>query len=156
MDGVDDPSKPIVARRRQIVQSAVDTVLWWLARSGPDSFADVLARHARLGSAAVVRHHFADRDELLAEIHRTLLTRFSRLAEPRITVETTRQGRARALVSAAVDYLHRSHRDAFALRVMAVETRTPGGWFTKTVPPQVAAVKDVIRRGQAAGPVPTL
>lgn len=137
------------ARRAQIVECAAEVI----AESGyPDaSMADFAARAGIAKS--VISYHFADKNDLLQELTRTAVARFTELLGPRIDAEETARGKVRAFIMASADYMITHRTLHLAVMEIAFNALTPDGRPRLASLPLNAAepLEDLLRQGQVAG-----
>ncbi len=100
------------ARRRQIVETAIETI----AKQGfsQASLAEI-ARKAGI-SKGVISYHFAGKDELVEEILRSLLHQPAEFIKERVGRNETALAQLRAYIEANFEFME-SHRDNFVALV---------------------------------------
>lgn len=137
------------ARRAQIVECAAEVI----AESGyaGASMADFAARAGIAKS--VISYHFADKNDLLQELVRTAVARFTEMLIPRLDAEQTARGKVRAFIMASADWM--ITRKPLHLAVMEIGFNAVG----PDGRPQVASLplnaseplEAVLREGQRTG-----
>jgi AcrR family transcriptional regulator len=137
------------ARRAQIVECAAEVI----AESGyaGATMADFAARAGIAKS--VISYHFADKNDLLEELTRTAVARFTALLGPRIDAEQTARGKVRAFIMTSADYMITHRTLHLAVVEIAFNAVTPDGR------PQVASLplnvaepfEALLRQGQLTG-----
>jgi TetR/AcrR family transcriptional regulator, fatty acid metabolism regulator protein len=137
------------ARRAQIVECAAEVI----AESGyaAASMADFAARAGIAKS--VISYHFADKNDLLQELTRTAVARFTELLGPRIDAEETVRDKVRAFIMTSADYMVTYRKWHLAVVEIAFNALTPDGR------PQVASLplnaaeplEALLREGQRTG-----
>ncbi len=140
------------ARREQIVAAAIEV----LARDGHAATTFTrIARHAGLSSTGVISYHFADKQELLAEVLAATARTAGEHMGPRIDAETGHRERLRARIESNVELLAVAPAPLRALReVLAATAATdrgaadddPAGLVSR-----VSTLADGLRAGQRDG-----
>ncbi|GII94404.1 TetR/AcrR family transcriptional regulator [Sinosporangium siamense] len=139
---------PIIeeARRRQIIDAAVETVA---AVGYAQASLSRIAQHAQI-SKSVVSYHFAGKDDLLEQVVTQIYDDTWAYIEARLATETTSAGKLHAYIQSNLDYM-RSHRS----RLLAVgdivgNHRTADGtprFATITDESVVMVLTEILRQG---------
>jgi AcrR family transcriptional regulator len=139
------------ARREQIVAAAIEV----LARDGHAATTFTrIARHAGLSSTGVISYHFADKQELLAEVLATTVRTAGEHMGPRIAAEQGHRERLRARIESNVELLAVAPSHLRALREVLAATGVsgrpdepdPAGLVSR-----VSALEEGLRAGQRDG-----
>jgi AcrR family transcriptional regulator len=139
------------ARREQIVAAAIEV----LARDGHAATTFTrIARHAGLSSTGVISYHFADKQELLAEVLATTVRTAGEHMGPRIAAEQGHRERLRARIESNVELLAvapshlRALREVLAATVVSgrPDEPDPAGLVSR-----VSALEEGLRAGQRDG-----
>lgn len=112
------------ARRAQIVESAIDTIAD--LGYGGASFAQI-ARRAGLSSTRLISYHFAEKDDLIREVLRTVVARFTEYVQPRAEAESSPRARLLTALEANVDFIAGHRRDVVTLHEIERNYRTADG-----------------------------
>lgn len=139
------------ARRTQIVAAAIDTI----AELGyaKASFAKITER-AGLSSPRMISYHFADKDDLMHEIVREVLTAGAEFIGARMAVEETVAGKLRAYLEANLRFLRAHPRQMVALTEIGPHVRDPGGapyTSQSAQEPSVRGLTELLTAGQRSG-----
>lgn len=139
-----------VARRAQIVGCAADVI----AEAGYSNA--TMAQIARRAGVAksVLSYHFADKNELMAELIRTAFATFNQFMEPRLAAQPSARGKIGAYLAGSADYMtvHRSLH--LAVLEIAFNAFDPDGRpLAATMPLEThkPALEQILRDGQLAG-----
>jgi TetR/AcrR family fatty acid metabolism transcriptional regulator len=112
-----------VARRAQIVGCAADVI----AEAGyaRASMAEI-AKCAGIAKS-VISYHFADKNELMAELIRTAVATFNQFIEPRLAGQPTARGKIGAYLAGAADYMTVHRNLHLAVLEIAFNAIAPDG-----------------------------
>jgi AcrR family transcriptional regulator len=142
------------ARREQIVAAAIEV----LARDGHAATTFTrIARHAGLSSTGVISYHFADKQELLAEVLATTVRTAGEHMGPRIAAEQGHRERLRARIESNVELLAVAPSHLRALREVLAATAAAGVPGRPDEPDpaglvsRVSALEEGLRAGQRDG-----
>jgi AcrR family transcriptional regulator len=139
------------ARREQIVAAAIEV----LARDGHAATTFTrIARHAGLSSTGMISYHFADKQELLAEVLATTARVAGEHMRPRIEAGPGHRARLRARIESNVELLTVAPSHLRALREVLAATAEadrdaegdPAGLVAR-----VSTLEDGLRAGQRDG-----
>ncbi|GAB4585609.1 TetR/AcrR family transcriptional regulator [Nocardia sp. IFM 10818] len=134
------------ARRAQIVRAAIDTIAETdYARA---SFT-AIARRAGLSSTGMISYHFAGKQDLIAEVMRTVLAEFTDFVVARSAADTA-AGRLAAFIVANNEFLreHRNHLVA----MLRIQTAAPDSENAAILAASDRAkLADLLASGQRAG-----
>ena len=112
------------ARRAQIVESAIDTIAE--LGYGRASFAQIASR-AGLSSTRLISYHFAEKDDLIGEVLRTVVAKFTDYVRPRTERESSPRARLLTALEANVDFIGDHRRDVVTLHEIERNYRTTDG-----------------------------
>jgi AcrR family transcriptional regulator len=131
------------ARRAQIVTAAIEVI----ARDGVGQASfKLIAQQAGLSSTGMISYHFAGKQELIDEVGREILTRFSEFVLERTDGVEEPTAVLRGFVEANVEFL-RTHRSHASTLVRIKNDLAP----TDLARSDQAALADVLRQGQHTG-----
>jgi AcrR family transcriptional regulator len=138
-----------MARRAQIVESAIDTI----AEVGfANASMERIAKRAGI-SRGLISYHFAGKDELIAQVLITVFSDGAAFMVPRIDAEPTPARQLRAYIESNLEYM-RAHPN----RMTATVEIVLGGAIAKGLPgidpdqaEGLAHLEELLRQGQAAG-----
>jgi len=139
------------ARRAQIVAAAVETI----AEVGYAQAS--LARIAeRIGvSKGVISYHFARKEDLVQEVITDVLAKAAAYMRPRLEAESAPAGRLRAAIESNIAFMGEYRAHMVALFEIVVNTRgevrSPQPAVARVIDGGVAALRDLLAAGQAAG-----
>jgi AcrR family transcriptional regulator len=139
-----------VARRAQIVGCAADVI----AETGyaRASMAQI-ARRAGIAKS-VISYHFADKNELMAELIRTAVATFNQFIEPRLAAQPGARGKIGAYLTGSADYTTAHRNLHLAILEIAFNALGPDGRpLVASMPLEThkPALEHILRDGQQAG-----
>ena len=139
------------ARRAQIVAAAIDTI----AEVGYAN-ASLAQIAQRLGiSRGLISYHFANKDELITEVGREVITKARAYMEPRIMAESTGRGMLRVYIESNLEFMreHRNHLIAIVdiIRHKALADDQPRPQEAARSDEAVQLLEQLLARFQAAG-----
>ncbi|AGZ41376.1 TetR/AcrR family transcriptional regulator [Actinoplanes friuliensis] len=139
------------ARRAQIVEAAIDTIV----ELGYDkaSYARITER-AGLSSPRLISYHFANKDDLIRQILVDVYTTAARLLGERIAREGTAGERLTAYLEGNVDFLREHPREVAALTAIGPHLRDDEGkpyTSASAQEPDVQALAGLLSEGQRSG-----
>jgi AcrR family transcriptional regulator len=143
---------PIIeeARRRQIIDAAVETV----ANLGyAQASLSRIAQHAQI-SKSVISYHFAGKDDLLEQVVTQIYDDSWTFIEARLEAEDTASGKLRAYIRCNLDYLSAHRSRALAVGDIVRSHRAPDGTprFAATTDESVVdLLTEILRQGLADG-----
>jgi TetR/AcrR family transcriptional regulator, fatty acid metabolism regulator protein len=148
--GRDHPSFIEMARRKQIVESAIETI----AEIGyaQASLAQI-AKRAGI-SKGVISYHFAGKDELIEQVVNDIYLAGITFMAPRLEVQSTAAGMLRAYIQANIEFIDRYRRQVIVLVDIMTNMRTPDGnlrYDAQAEEPILIVVEEMLRRGQESG-----
>lgn len=112
------------ARRAQIVESAIETIAeLGYARA---SFAQIATR-AGLSSTRLISYHFAEKDDLIREVLKTVVTRFTDFVQPQVDAETAPSAKLRTALQANIDFMRAHRAQVVTLQEIQRNYRTADG-----------------------------
>jgi AcrR family transcriptional regulator len=138
------------ARRAQIVESAIDTIVQ--LGYAKASFAQI-AERAGLSSTRLISYHFAEKDDLIQEVLSTVVGRFTDHVRPRVDAETTPSAKLRTALEANVDFLRSHGRDVVTLQEIQRNYRTAHGRpvMAQRAEEDLKVIDECLRQGQRQG-----
>jgi AcrR family transcriptional regulator len=131
------------ARRAQITAAAIEVI----ARDGvAQASFKVIARQAGLSSTGLISYHFTGKQELIDEVGREILARFTEFVLARTDGVEEPTAVLRAFIEANVEFLrtHRSH----ASTLVRIKNDLAAAELARS---DQAALADVLREGQRTG-----
>ncbi|MCK7628045.1 TetR family transcriptional regulator [Streptomyces sp. RS10V-4] len=139
------------ARRAQIVAAAIDTI----AELGyaKASFAKI-TEQAGLSSPRMISYHFADKDDLMHQIVRDVVTTGAEFIGARMAVEETVASKLRAYLEANLQFLREHPREMVALTEIGPHVRDAGGapyTSQSAQEPSVRGLTELLSAGQRSG-----
>jgi AcrR family transcriptional regulator len=140
-----------VARRKQIVSAAIETI----AELGYDraSFARITER-AGLSSPRLISYHFAGKDDLIRQIVTDVYSAGAAFILERIKAAPDAVGRLRAYLESNLEFLREHPLEMAALTEIGSHLRTPAGESyasTSAQEPNMAGLEALLRDGQGTG-----
>jgi TetR/AcrR family transcriptional regulator, fatty acid metabolism regulator protein len=148
--GQEQPSFIEAARRKQIVECAIETI----AELGyaQASLAQI-AKRAGI-SKGVISYHFAGKDELIEQVVNEIYLAGMIFMAPRMQAQTTVAGQLRAYIQANIEFIDTYRRQVIVLADIMANMRTPDGKFrydAQAEEPILVVVEEMLRGGQENG-----
>lgn len=135
-----------IARRSQIIQATIEAI----ADVGYQraSFV-VIAKRAQISSTRLISYHFADRDDLMAQVAAQVIGELGAAVEARVRAADSPRDAVRGYIEANVQYMdnHRPRIRALTSLLFAGALRVPAGQASAGVD----ALTTIIAAGQQAG-----
>jgi AcrR family transcriptional regulator len=149
-DGQNSPSFIETARRKQIMECAIETI----ASLGYDqaSLAQI-AKRAGV-SKGVISYYFASKEELLEQVVTEVFTAAAHAVSPQVAAQPTTALRLQVYISAAVEYMGTHRMDMIALVEIATHYYTKDGkprYGLAWEEPILAVLEALLRKGQQEG-----
>ncbi len=135
-----------LARRAQIIEATIEAIS--KDGYGHASFIQI-AKRARISSTRLISYHFADRDELMAQVAALVIGELGAAVEARVRAADSPAEAVRAYIEANVEYVdtHRSRIRALTSLLYAGALKVPADQASAGVD----AVTAIIAAGQRAG-----
>jgi AcrR family transcriptional regulator len=138
------------ARRAQIVQCTIEII----ASLGyaQASLANIAERAGI--SKGVISYHFAGKDELIAQVHTSVMTKVATQVLATVEAQPRAAGKLRAYIEGSIAFIAEHGQEAVALLEIWNGLRTTTGrqvLDARTYEPGLEFLQAIFRQGQAAG-----
>ena len=149
IDGQNRPTFTEAARRRQLIECAIETI-------ATQGYAQASLAHIakRAGiSKGIIIYYFTSKEELIEQVVTEIYTAAVQAVTPQIAAQPTAQLRLQAYIRSAVDYIGTHRMRMVALLEIALNYRTADGKlrYSGTEEWILTALEALLRQGQEDG-----
>lgn len=138
------------ARRAQIVQCTIEIIA---SMGYAQASLATIAERAGI-SKGVISYHFAGKDELIAQVYTSVMTKVTQMVLPTVAAQARAAGKLRAYIEGSIAFIAGHGQEAVALLEIWNGLRTSTGQQVldaRTYEPGLEFLKAIFLEGQAAG-----
>jgi TetR/AcrR family fatty acid metabolism transcriptional regulator len=138
------------ARRRQIVECAIDTIA---AKGYAQASLGVIAKKAKV-SKGVISYHFASKDDLIHQVISHIFGMAQTFMQPPETAQSTASAMLRHYIQSNIAFLRAHRKEVLALVHILTTARDKEGKplvDAAKYEPVIAGLEEMLRRGQREG-----